>query len=295
MQGFSMRSSLLLLSLALLAPLADAQDRGRGRRGGEPPVIREDAPAQDPAQRPGDVTEQLLGGGAQGNPFAMPPGADDPKQPRPLPQDMPLFHQDRALLRVDGVEIRAAELDELVRYYRSFRPGSNDLLLRDAVEALVPAKVCEAAWGPELPGMKARIDEAFSAVQGGADFARVVQKHSDDTEAPTPDGRYTFGREVAVQPFDMLSHTGRTGELRGPFLTKYGYHFLEVVEYERGEQPAEDRTTVRHVLVMYPAMAEEGVDARELIRQRVAACRIEVLEPALANVVPPALRANVVR
>jgi parvulin-like peptidyl-prolyl isomerase len=143
--------------------------------------------------------------------------------------------------------------------------------------------------------MKARIDEAFSAVQGGADFARVVQKHSDDTEAPTPDGRYTFGREVAVQPFDMLSHTGRTGELRGPFLTKYGYHFLEVVEYERGEQPAEDRTTVRHVLVMYPAMAEEGVDARELIRQRVAACRIEVLEPALANVVPPALRANVVR
>ena len=143
--------------------------------------------------------------------------------------------------------------------------------------------------------MKARIDEAFAAVKGGADFARVVQKHSDDQEAPTPDGRYTFGREVAVQPFDMQSHTGRTGELRGPFLTKYGYHFLEVLEYERGEQPADDRTTVRHVLVMYPAMAEEGVDARELIRQRVASCRIEVLEPALANVVPPALRGNVVR
>ncbi len=299
----TMRHLLLpLLALVLVASAAEAQSTRRPGRRTPPPVIGKDqsppapkpAPApQAGAQQPGAV--QLFGGEqAPGdNPFAGVQPVDDPKQPRPLPQDLPLFREDRALLRIDGIDLRASELDQLVVYYRSFRPGSNDLLLRDAVQALVPKKVCEAAWGGDLGAMSAKIAAAKEAVLDGADFAKVVGKYSDDNEAPTADARYTFGRELAVQPFDRLSHSGAVGEVQGPFLTKYGYHFLQILEYQRGAEPKDDQSVVRHVLVMYPAL-QDAADARALIKQKVAACRIEVLDPGVRNLVPPELRGNVV-
>ncbi|RMH01977.1 MAG: hypothetical protein D6702_10100 [Planctomycetota bacterium] len=292
---FRLSPTRVALAAVVLAAVLPGQDRpSRPRRGAEPPVIGKDTspPPAEPTTRPAGQAAGAAGGAGQ-LPGAVPAGADDPSPPRPLPPlPAPLFDDDRPLLRVDGVEIRAGELSELVRYYRSFRPGSDSLLLRDAVRALVPAKVCEAAFAADLPAMRERIEEARAALAGGADFARVAAKLSDDREAPTPDGRYTFGREQAVQPFDRLAFSGRTGELKGPFLTKYGYHLLEIVSYQRAEAARDDRSTVRHILVMYPQL-REAADPRAEIARRVAACRIEILDPGLRNVLPPELRDRV--
>ena len=296
-----------LAALLLLPAALPAQDPGSRRpgRGTPPPVIGKDesppvtppspagaAAARGGAQTPPGGQVQLFGGQAGGDPFGAGVQDDDPKQPRPAAQGQPLpFDQDRVALKIDGIELRTAELNELVAYYRGFRQGSTDLMLRDAVRALVPKKVCEAAFSRDLGSMSSKIAAAKEAIDAGADFVRVVSKYSDDDEAPTPDARYTFGREVAVQPFDRLSHSSPLGELQGPFLTKYGYHVLEVVEYQRGEQAKDDQSTVRHVLVMYPQL-KDAEDARAMIKARVAACRIEVADPALRNLVPPELRGN---
>ncbi|MBL7007786.1 MAG: peptidylprolyl isomerase [Planctomycetes bacterium] len=291
------------LAALLLVPVLVAQDPGARRpgRSAPPPVIGEDptppAPQQEAApigaQTPPGGQIQLFGEGvpgASGDPFGAGLQADDPRQPRvPGPGLAPPFGADRAVLLVDGIELRTAELNQLVDYYRGFRPGSTDLLLRDAVRALVPKKVCEAAYSRDLAAMSSKIAAAKEAAEDGADFARIAAKYSDDDEAPTADARYTFGREVAVQPFDRLSHSGRLGEIQGPFLTKYGYHFLEILEYHRGAEAKDDRSTVRHVLVMYPAL-KDAEDARSLIQRRVAECRIQVLDPAVRNLVPPELR-----
>lgn len=255
---------------------------------GAPPPAAQAAPAAPAAEipeRPG-----FLPGGAE---------ADSGSGPRPLPIQEPApFTRDRALFEVSGVPVTAAELNELVLYYRSFRPGSADLLLMDAFAALLPAKVMQAQFAAELPEMRRRAEAARAALAAGRSFADVVKEFSDDREAEDPEGKYTFGRERAVQPFDRASFTLAPGSgLQGPFLTVYGWHWIEPLSYERGATAREDRATMRHLLVMYGRLKDveaNGGDVRAWIREQVAGARIRVLEPGLANLVPPERRRQVV-
>lgn len=220
-----------------------------------------------------------------------PTGARSLKDGRPLP-----FAVDRPLLRVDGVEITAQELNDLVGYYRTFRSSSDDLMLQQAVKALLPMKVMAARFSLQLPDMLQSCEAARQQAAEGVPFEEVVSDFSADTEAPTPDGRYTFGREVAVQPFDYYGFVTPAGSLSPSFLTVYGYHFLEVMEYDLGDKPVDDQTTVRHVLVMFPEMVtleKKGEDVRKWIKARVKEAKIEVLEPGMENLVPAANRGQV--
>jgi hypothetical protein len=214
---------------------------------------------------------------------------------RELPTEDAPFEKDRPLLRISAqTSIAAAELNTLVQYYRSYRGGSDALLLRNAVDALLPSKVMEDVYREELPGMRKRMDEALAALKSDRSWESVVAEFSDDSEAPTPDARYTFERGVAVQPFDRFAHTAATGTIAGPFLTKYGYHVLQVLGYERNdEKPSADQTTVRHILVMYPTlrkMDREGGDIRAHIKEQIAAAKLTVLEAGHANLLPPSHR-----
>ncbi|MHC4824435.1 MAG: peptidylprolyl isomerase [Planctomycetota bacterium] len=251
-------------------------------------------PRADDAGKP--KGPQVMAGPGVGNP-AGPSVFSSGTGPRAESQQAAVpFHGDRPLLRIDGVVISSAELNQMVRYYRTFRSGSDDLLLQDAVKALLPVKTMEAHFADQLPVMHQRIEMAREAVRTGTEFAAVVSEYSQDTEAPTEDGRYTFGREVAVQPFDRISHSTGVDMLSESFLTVYGYHFLEVVGYERGDKPQDDKTTVRHVLVMFPELAardQKGEEIRPWIKQLVKDAKIEVLEPGLKNLVPPENRSQV--
>ena len=218
-------------------------------------------------------------------------GPRDLRDGRPLP-----FANDRPLLRIDGVEIHSGELNTLVQYYRSFRSGSDDAMLQAAVKALLPVKVMEAKFKSQLPNMYRNIEEAHEAALAGEEFASVVKRFSQDTEAQTDDGRYTFGRELAVQPFDRICHSTPVNAFSAPFLTVYGYHFLQVLDYQRGDKPKDDQSTMRHVLIMYPEMVQiekQGKDVRGWIKQQVKAAKIEVLEVGMQNLVPPANRGQI--
>ncbi|PCJ55169.1 MAG: hypothetical protein COA70_02650 [Planctomycetota bacterium] len=238
----------------------------------------------------GPATHPDLAGGDLANLNAE--GPRDLRDGRPLP-----FASDRPLLRIDGVEIHSQELNELVQYYRSFRSGSDDMMLQSAVKALLPLKVMQARFAVDLPDMYRNIEEAHEAAVAGEDFASVVARFSQDSEAPTDDGRYTFGRELAVQPFDRICHTTAANAYSAPFLTVYGYHFLQVLSYERGQKPSDDKSTMRHVLAMYPEMVKmekAGKDLRVWIKQQVKAAKIEVLEVGMHNLVPSANRGQMV-
>ncbi len=219
--------------------------------------------------------------------------------PRLLPTQEPLpFAYDRPLLEVDGERIMASELNELVLYYRSFRPGLTDTLLIDAVAALLPRTVLRARYGHDLTAMRAQTEDILSQLRAGRPFAEVAKDFSEDTEAPNPEGRYTFGRQRAVQPFDRVSFTAAPGSgPQPPCLTVYGFHIIEPLSYERGLTPAEDQATMRHILVMYPglhAMESSGKDVRAWIKEQVAAAKIRVLWPGLENLVPPENRSQIV-
>lgn len=270
-----------------LKPLVPAPENYQPEKAEAPTIPTKPADLGGPFSGP--TTKPAFG---EGLTSAEVEGPRDLRDGRPLP-----FSQNRALLRIDGIEIQAEELNELVVYYRSFQTGSDDLMLQAAVKAMLPVKVMEARFQAQLPNMYRNIEEAHEAAVAGEDFASVVARFSGDTEAPTDDARYTFGREVAVQPFDRISHTSAVNAFSAPFLTVYGYHFLQVVDYERGDKPKDDKSTVRHVLIMFPEMVEieeRGEDVRAWIKQQVKAAKIEVLEVGMQNLVPPENRGQIV-
>ena len=268
-------------------PQEGRNDRNR-ERGGPIPVI---VPADTKAKVQNQPT--FRSGNSRSNPPAATPSRDEPRIIPTRPN--PLFLTDRIIADIDGIPVRTSELNQLVAYYQTFRPGSEGVLLRDAFNALVPLKAMQAACSTNLAAMETRCREAMEKLQRKRNFEDIVAHYSDDSEAPTADGRYTFGREVAVQPFDRLAHSGPLNQLHGPFLTKYGYHLLQVVGYKQGEQPKEDKTEVRHVLIMFPALKALPEDeVRPWIAEKVATCSIRLLEPGFLGMVPPGLRANLV-
>lgn len=273
-------------------PVKKGLEEARRRSGDAPPVlvktpVTEETPANQPVVRPqntpGQAPRTINLGGAGGA------AKVDPKAPRPPREGAPQpFAEDRKVLSVDGEVVLGKELNDLVAYYHTYRPGSTDLLLIDAVKALLPVKVMQARYGSNLSSMQGRIDEAVAMLNSDRAFEEVEKEYSDDKERPA-EGYYVFGRERAVQPFDRLAHSGPMKSLKGPFLTQYGYHILEVIDYQQALEPKDDQTTVRHILVMFPF---EGEDPREEIKAAVQGCKIEVLEKGLENIIPPEYRGN---
>ena len=288
MCGSTPRIAILALVLCLFAAPASAQ------RGKKPPVLIPPGQGAEETQEPAAETppppaaqpgaDQLRTTGA--------PAVEDPKQPRTLPGNLKLpYTSNRPLIQIDGNPLYTAELNQLVAYYQSFRPGSVDLQLRDAVSALLPSKLMAVRYKDDLPAMRERIDEALDRIRNGElSWADAVAEYSDDTDEENPEGKYVFGRERAVQPFDRLAHSGRVGQIHGPFLTVYGYHFLEILDYERGAAANQDQTTVRHVLVMYPDLKKRdaaGEDIRAYIKKSVREADIQVLERGAQNLLAP--------
>ncbi|MCP4772371.1 MAG: hypothetical protein GY879_13275 [Planctomycetes bacterium] len=254
-------------------------------------------PARPKAPQQGTI--QAFGGGQQNQAFGPQQLQDSGKGPRPMDNNLkPPFDHNRTLLKVNGVPIRASEINDLVMYYRSYRPGRSDMQLTEAVKALIPLKVMSAHFKDDLPTMIDQVDDAYAAIVGGEDFKAVAIRYSQDSEAPTDDGRYTFARERAVQPFDRYSFTLPLNQLSPPFLTVYGFHLVEVLDYERGQMPADDKSTMRHILIMYPgmiALEKEGKDVRKWIKEQVKLAKFEVLEAGMENLVPAANRKQIVR
>ena len=270
-------SSLICLTSALPAT---------AQRGKEPPVLippgagTEASSEQQTAQESGTT---IVGGAEE---------LTTSRQPRSLPEKIKLpYSGNRKIIDVNGNSISSTELNQLVAYYQSFRPGSMDLMLRDAVEALLPPKVMEIRYRDDLPAMKKRIEEALSAIRSGEmSWDNAVAEYSDDYDEDNSEGKYVFGRENAVQPFDRFSHTGRVGQIHGPFLTVYGYHFLEILDYERATTATDDLSTVRHVLVMYPDLKKRDAaneNIRSFIKAQVRMAKITVLEHGAKNLLAP--------
>ncbi|MDP7061810.1 MAG: peptidylprolyl isomerase [Planctomycetota bacterium] len=263
------------------------------------PKAPKQAPPKTTPKAPQQGTIQAFGGGRQNQAFGPQQIQESGKGPRPMdPNQEPPFDHNRTLLKVNGVPISASEINELVMYYRSYRPGRSDMQLTEAVKALLPLKVMSHHFKDDMPGMIDKIGEAYAAIIGGEDFKAVAIRYSQDSEAPTDDGRYTFGRERAVQPFDRHSFTLPLNQLSPPFLTVYGFHLVEVLDYERGQIPADDKSTMRHILIMYPgmiALEEEGKDVRKWIKEQVKLAKIEVMEVGMENLVPAANREQIQR
>lgn len=78
---------------------------------------------------------------------------------------------------------------------------------------------------------KAKAEDLRKQIVGGADFAALARKESDDTVSGAQGGDLdTFGRGAMVPEFDQAAFALKEGEISQPVKTPFGYHLIEVTD-----------------------------------------------------------------
>lgn len=208
-------------------------------------------------------------------------------------QSAPAFTTPRVVLSIDGQHIHSDEINALVHYYQSYRTDSKASLIRRAVATLIPQKLMLAELAAEAKLLKEQSSEITRRLENGEDFAELVKQYSQDSEAPTADGRYTFARENTVHPFDLFSFTTAVNAYSPAFITVYGYHILQPLTFIESDAAADMQVEVRHILLMYPTMIkleESGDDVRKYISDKLQQAEIVIYEVGLKNILAHDLR-----
>jgi len=172
----------------------------------------------------------------------------------------------------DGAVSGAASVSDadISAYYNSHRdeferPGRAVLSLL-AVERAVTAVDSAAA--------RARIDALRAEIVGGADFAEVAQRASDDSASGQMGGELGRGvRGRFVPEFETAAYALREGELSQPVLSAFGWHIIRV-DRKRG-----DTLDLRHVLVRV-GQSDSSASATDKLADRVSAIASGSTEPA---------------
>jgi peptidyl-prolyl cis-trans isomerase D len=81
--------------------------------------------------------------------------------------------------------------------------------------------------------VEAKAKDLLKQLQGGADFAELAKKNSQDTVSAAKGGELDWiSRGQTVKPFEEAAFSLKPGVLSGLVKTQYGYHILQVEQKE---------------------------------------------------------------
>ncbi len=76
---------------------------------------------------------------------------------------------------------------------------------------------------------KPRADQLYSQIRGGADFAQLAKRFSQDPSSKDQGGNFSAQKGQTVPAFDRTVFELETGELSRPVKTQFGWHIIEAV------------------------------------------------------------------
>ena len=74
---------------------------------------------------------------------------------------------------------------------------------------------------------KAKADDLYDQLKGGADFAALAKQHSEDTGSKANGGKLTITRGQTVAPFDQTAFLLNKNAISRPVKTEFGYHIIQ--------------------------------------------------------------------
>jgi peptidyl-prolyl cis-trans isomerase D len=127
-----------------------------------------------------------------------------------------------ASLTVSESDLRRAYAEQRDRFRVPERVHVRHILLKTADKP--PA---------EVQALRKRIDDLLKQAKGGADFAALAQKNSDDTSSAVKGGDIDWiTRGQTVPEFEKAAFTLKPGQLSDVITTVYGFHILKVEQKE---------------------------------------------------------------
>ncbi len=115
---------------------------------------------------------------------------------------------------------------EILQYYTQNQSQYGTPESRDVRHILISEKDGDQV---DFEASKAKADDIYAQLQGGADFAALAKSSSEDSGSKDSGGKLTISRGQTVPEFDKVSFELDKGELSKPVKTQYGYHVIEAV------------------------------------------------------------------
>lgn len=76
---------------------------------------------------------------------------------------------------------------------------------------------------------KKQADALYAQLKGGADFAALAKKHSEDTGSKANGGKLTISKGQTVAPFDKKAFELKKNEISQPVKTEFGFHVIQAL------------------------------------------------------------------
>jgi foldase protein PrsA len=123
---------------------------------------------------------------------------------------------------------------------------------------------------------KSLADKLYSQIKGGADFAKLARKYSQDTASKAEGGKFTAYQGKTVAPFDKFVFAADKGDLSKPIKTEFGWHIIEVLSDVKPSSttPLKDvKATIRSTLLQQrqkAALTKWTKDVQEKYKDEIA-------------------------
>lgn len=116
---------------------------------------------------------------------------------------------------------------DILAYYTQNQSQYGTPESRDVRHILIAEK--DAEGKVDFAKSKAKADQIYAELKGGADFAELAKSSSEDPGSKDSGGKLTISRGQTVPEFDKVSFELDQGELSKPVKTQYGYHVIEAL------------------------------------------------------------------